>query len=38
MTRIYTIVKVSHANANITIILVNKAHREIKASLTKQCL
>lgn len=38
MTKIYTIVKVSDANANITIIPVNKAHREIKASLTKQCL
>lgn len=33
MTKIYTIVEVSHANANSTIIPVNKAHREIKAGL-----
>lgn len=38
MTKICTILKISHANANITIIPVNKAHREIKASLTKQRL
>lgn len=38
MTKIHTTVKVLHANSNITVIPVNKARREIKASLTKQCL